>query len=82
MRPEWRAYLQRLPYEAVFLHRDEWRNLHQDISEPLLAIFLQQGSERPRVLVRAAEMPLGQSLDHLMALLDERLAAQRGGQAV
>lgn len=70
MRPEWRAYLKRLPYEADFLHRDEW----SESNEPLPAIFLKRGSEPAKVLVRASDLPLGQSLDELMTLLDQRLA--------
>jgi hypothetical protein len=74
MRPEWRAYLKRLPFKAEFLHRDEW----QAADEPLPAIFVQHGGKPPQVLVRASDMPLGQSLDQLMALLDRRLADQPG----
>jgi hypothetical protein len=75
MRPEWKAYLKRLPHETIFLHRDEWRKAHPGLDEPLPAIFLQRDGEPPRTLVRAGEMPLGQSLDQLMTLLDRRLAA-------
>ena len=77
MRPEWKAYLKRLPVKPVFFHRDEWRMEHPLNSEPLPAIFIQHGIEAPEVLVRAKEMPLSQSLDQLMAILDKRLAAQR-----
>lgn len=78
MQPEWKAYLKRLPYETVFLHRDEWHRDHPSSTEPLPAIFVQQGQEHPQLLVCAEEMPLGQSLDQLMALLDQRLSARFG----
>jgi hypothetical protein len=73
MRPEWKAYLNGLLHEPVFLHRDKWRKAHPAITEPLPAIFIQRGRQQPQTLVTAAEMPLGQSLDQLMALVDERL---------
>jgi hypothetical protein len=73
MRPEWKAYLKRLPHEIVFLHRDEWRQAFPTATEPLPAIFLQHGNEPPQVVVKAMEMPLDQSLDQLMNLLDQRV---------
>lgn len=78
MRPEWKAYLKRLPYETRFLHRDEWIAAFPGAGEPLPAIFLQEGASPPLVLVRAEEMKLGQSLDELMTLLNRKLAVQPG----
>lgn len=76
MRPEWRDYVAGLPYPARFLHRDELRRDWPRLREPLPAIFLQQGAAEPRVLVPAAELPLGQSLPELMDLLDRKLGRQ------
>ncbi|GLR48022.1 hypothetical protein [Sphingomonas astaxanthinifaciens] len=73
MRPEWKAYVKRLPFEATFLHRDEWQRANPASTEALPAIFLQRGTEPPRLLVSAENMPLGQSLAELIAMLDARL---------
>jgi hypothetical protein len=74
MRPEWRDYVERLPYPAVFLHRDELHREWPEVTEPLPAIFLQHELSTPEPLVPASELPLGQSLEELKALLDQRLA--------
>jgi hypothetical protein len=81
MRPEWRDYVARLPCPAAFFHRDEFRRAWPNCDEALPAVFIQHGKNRPQLLVRAEELPLGQSLEELMALLDGRLADQPG-QAV
>ena len=81
MRPEWRDYVAKLPYPAVFLHRDELKRDWPQVTEPLPAIFLQEPGGQPEVLVSAAELPLGQSLPELKALLDAKMADQPG-QAV
>lgn len=78
MKAEWREYVERLPYPAIFLHRDELRRDLPAISDTLPAIFLQQGSGVPSLLVGSAELTPGQSVAQLTALLDQRLASQNG----
>jgi hypothetical protein len=75
MRPEWKAYVERLPYKAVFLHRDELSQGHPGREQPLPAILIEEG-EGVRTLLGPEDLPLGQSLDTLIALIDARLAAQ------
>jgi hypothetical protein len=75
MRPEWKAYVGQLPYEAVFLHRDELRQRHPGLDQPLPAILIEEGAG-VRTLIGPEDLPLGQSLEELTALVNARLAAQ------
>ena len=42
MRKEWGDFLERLDYELVFLHRDEFIKQHPDLSHTLLPVILVQ----------------------------------------
>ena len=44
-RGEWRAFVENLPIEARFLHRDEFRRDYPQLDVPLPAVFLQQADE-------------------------------------
>jgi hypothetical protein len=81
MRPKWKAYLRTLPFPAVFMHRDEWREAFPQSTEDLPAVFLQGGDELPRLLVPAAKVNGVETLDDMTALIDDSIAAQ-DGQAV
>lgn len=79
MRREWRDYVRQLPLPARFLHRDELQAQWPALAEPLPAIFLQQGDELPETLVSSREMPAGQTLAELIALLDRKLSGLTAG---
>ena len=81
MRPEWRTYVEQLPYPAEFMHRDEFQRSYPEAREPLPAIFLARGGAVLERLVGADQMRPVQNVAELIALVDRGLTDQRG-QAV
>lgn len=74
MYPEWRAFLERLPAQAQFLHRDELRQQYPELAnEALPSIFRRQSAaEAWQVFLSAPELwPL--DLAGLMRTVETRL---------
>lgn len=82
MRREWKSYIERLPYPAEFLHRDEFRSCWPQLGVPLPAILIQEDGGMPSLLVEAAEMPADLKVEQLAQQLDRALARYEAGQAV
>lgn len=73
MRPEWREFLQTLPIQPTFLHRDELRAQHPELAgHPLPAAFQRTagGSWQPFLTPQELNQT---DLPGLMALVRERL---------
>lgn len=81
MRAEWKEYVERLPYPAEFLHRDEFRLRWPEIEVALPAIMILRPGEPPRPLVRCEQMTGDQTVSELIALIDQALGREPG-QAV
>ena len=77
MRRQWKSYIARLPFDTIFLHRDEWRALHPSELQPLPAILFEQGGE-VRTLLGPVDMPLGLTVSELIIRLDRALEDQAG----
>jgi hypothetical protein len=73
MRREWKDYLQAMPQDMVFYHRDEFISKWPDISTKLPAIFLQDGPGPLTPLVSDEELDAISSVAQLTALLDSRI---------
>lgn len=73
-REEWRAFVEQLPLEARFLHRDEFRREFPEIDVPLPAVFIQQDGET-RVCVSARSLQDCDSLAQLEELI--RIACEK-----
>ncbi|WP_276496371.1 hypothetical protein [Pontibacter litorisediminis] len=67
---EWAEYVERLPLEAVFLYKDEWRHREVYDSYPLVAL---QREERIDVLLHAGELGAMKTIEQLQHRLDELL---------
>lgn len=72
MRPEWRAYLKSLPYEARFFHRQDFRRAYPGLDVELPAIMLDAG-DGPRALVDAEALSQISNIKELIATLDAAL---------
>ncbi|MBC6605739.1 hypothetical protein H8B13_02805 [Hymenobacter sp. BT188] len=71
MRPEWKEFLQSLPVEARFQHRDEFqREFPQLKDEALPVIFWEQDAHTLEPLITATELD-SLSLPELMQRLQE-----------
>lgn len=78
MRPEWRAYLRSLPYEARFFHRPDFRRAYPALAGVALpAILLEEGSG-PRVMVDAGTLNGVGDVKGLIDVLDNALSGPPG----
>jgi hypothetical protein len=75
-RDEWAEFLESLPYPKEFLHRDEWRRQHPSRSEPLPAIFLDDGDGSVRALITSMDFDGLEDLSALQGLLLRRLGPE------
>ena len=74
MHRPWRAFLDSLPHEKEYLHKDEIGAAYPGLSIALPAILVAEAGARPDVLVSAAELDALSDLDALIALVRARLA--------
>lgn len=78
MRPDWRAYLQSLPFETRFFHRQDFKRAYPALAELALpAILLDQGTG-PRLLVEARTLDQVDQVDQLIATLRAALTEAAG----
>ncbi len=73
MKKEWKYFLDPLPYQKVFLHKDEVRKKYEPVDFPLPAILLSD-SAHTKVLMSAAEINSVHSLDSLILIVKNKLA--------
>lgn len=69
----WRQFLDSLPHEKVYLHKDEIGRAFPELNIALPAILITEGRPRPEVLVSANELDALADLDALIALVGKRL---------
>lgn len=82
MRGCWRRFLDRLPHDKVFHHKDDFAAAYPGVTIPLPAILIAYPGQAPDILVAAAELDALPDLDALIALVEQRLAgAPTGGIA-
>ena len=72
MQHPWKEYLSTLPYEKVFLYRDQFiaRFPESDIAFP--AILIQEDDETPSVILNATEINQANNLQQLIVRLSEK----------
>lgn len=75
-RAEWRAFIEQLPIEARFVHRDQFRREFPQADVPLPAVFLQQDAHL-RLCVSARSLRDCKDLEDLENLI--RLACEQAG---
>lgn len=77
---EWTKFVESLPHETVFLHRDELAERYPAVQDPLPAVFVEQGGALS-VVVDAAAMTRPRTLDELMATIRTRIEAMTQAMA-
>lgn len=81
MKKPWRNYLQQLPFQKKFLHRNEFREQYPDCRDAELpAIFLQIKSACTE-LVPAQDINQQKNLTDLIELVDNRLKNLRSNES-
>lgn len=77
MRGEWRRFLDSLPMEKVFHHRDDFAESYPGHDFDLAAILLRELGQEPEVLVSADDLDRLANLQDLIDLTIDRLAEHR-----
>lgn len=74
MKKEWKHFLDSLPYQKIYLHKDEVRKKYKPADFPLPAILLSDSSHT-ELLVSAIEINQVHSLGDLVTLVTNKLKA-------
>jgi len=74
MRPQWRAFVDRLDSPVEFLHRDEFHSRYPSVQITPPAILRLMG-ETPKMWIDATEINHCRSLDELATLIGQRMTA-------
>jgi hypothetical protein len=77
MRGEWRRFLDSLPMEKLFHHRDDFALAFPGHEIDLAAILWRENEREPEVLVSADDLDRVSSLEELIDLTIDRLAERR-----
>lgn len=75
MKDEWKAFLDTLPFEKEFLHRDEFGKKYPELSEVKLpAIFMFQNNVLSH-LASAGDINMQKDINRLKMLINERISS-------
>lgn len=73
MKNEWRDFLDQLPLEAVFHHKDDFEDAFPGHGHDLPAILTREGGEAPELLVPPTELDAMERLSDLIVRVTELL---------
>jgi hypothetical protein len=73
MKKEWKEYVQTLPFQTQFLHRDEFRKEFPTLNQVLLPVILLGEKSEVSLLISAEELNAQSSLPGLMKLLNTKI---------
>jgi hypothetical protein len=74
MKKEWKEYVQTLPFQTQFLHRDEFRKEFPTMNQVLLPAVLLREKGVVSLLLSAEELNAQSSLPELMKLVKGKIA--------
>ncbi len=77
MLTKWKRFIQSLPVEKEFLHRNQFRKNYPEESTALPAIFKSE-NDRLSPLITGAEIDVCNNLDELIELVDSRVKEESG----
>jgi len=77
MRREWKRFLETLPMEKVFHHRDDFADAFPGHSFDLATILIREIGAEPKVLISKRDLDRIDTLAELIELTIDRLADQR-----
>ena len=70
MRAEWRRFVASFTVQTEFLHADEMRQRHPELSDPLPAAY-EVSAGKPRLRITASELNACVDLGQLMTLVEK-----------
>jgi len=75
MKKQWQEYLQRLPIEKEFLHKDEFVKKFSQMADLPLPAILVMKEDTPKVFLSAQDINSQNDLKGLIDLFDQKLRA-------
>lgn len=78
MHREWKRFLETLPLDVIFHHKDDYAAAYHGAQPDLPAILSAEAGEVPVVLIGADELDALESVAGLIALTKDRLAERYG----
>ena len=76
MHGDWRRFLDSLPIDVVFHHKDDFGEAYPDHGIALPVVLVASNDDKPQVLVSADELDETQGTTELIALVEDRLTAE------
>ncbi len=76
MRGEWKSFLDSLPMDVVFHHRDDFAEAYPDQDTPLPAILVSENGKDPRELIPASELDAITDAAELIDQVEDRLVTE------
>lgn len=73
MKPSWKDYLETIPNEKIFLHRDEFLREFSDYRDTALPVICIQDAQKLSVLVSADEINAIGELEEMKKLMQSKL---------
>ncbi len=70
---EWKTFLDNLPQEKVFMHRDEFRTIYPDKADVPLPVILSEENNTLNIIISADEINQQKTLSDLERLVKGRL---------
>ena len=80
MHGQWKRFLDTLPLDIVFHHKDDFAEAYPGAQPDLPAILVTRGESSPDMLVPAQELDTLASLDGLIQVVEERLTKHFGSK--
>jgi len=78
MHKAWKQFLETIPFEVVFHHKDDYAEAYHGPQPALPAILIREDGKAPEMLVHARELDALGSLQQLIALVEARLVERLG----
>jgi len=76
MKGEWRKFIESLPHEVVFLHRDEFREQYPDQKNVQLPAVFKTDTSAPQLLISHNEINKAKNLSELIEVVKKSLSNQ------
>ena len=73
MKGEWRKFIESLPHEVIFLHRDEFRKQYPDQKNVQLPAVFRADAPEPQLLISHIEINKANNLSELIEIVNRFL---------
>jgi len=78
MHGKWARFLDKIPFDIVFHHKDDYAAAYPGLQPALPAILLRENGKAPEIMVHDKELDSLEALEQLIALVEARLVERLG----